>query len=124
MIPEALSFLGSLLPGGWEELRESNHRKVVEGRRVVAEALNTPLPCPQELLGSLASLPLPPDGGSDSNGIDPLQERLYQRYHIEVPIMALPQPPRRLIRLSAPVYNSKEEYAALAEALGEELRRR
>ena len=124
VIPEALSFLGSLLPGGWEELRESNHRKVVEGRRVVAEALNTPLPCPQELLGSLASLPLPPDGGSDSNGIDPLQERLYQRYHIEVPIMALPQPPRRLIRLSAQVYNSKEEYAALAEALGEELRRR
>ena len=37
VIPEALSFLGSLLPGGWEELRENNHRKVVEGRRVLAE---------------------------------------------------------------------------------------
>ena len=123
VIPEALSFLGSLLPGGWEELRENNHRKVVEGRRVLAEVLNTPPPCPPGLLGSLASLPLPPSESSSCE-IDPLQERLYRHYHIEVPIMTLSQPPRRLIRISAQIYNRKEEYKALAEALGEELRRR
>ena len=38
--------------------------------------------------------------------------------------MTLSQPPRRLIRISAQIYNRKEEYKALAETLGEELRRR
>jgi isopenicillin-N epimerase len=40
---------------------------------------------------------------------------------IEVPIMSWPAVPRRLIRISAQLYNAREHYVRLAEALGKEL---
>ena len=42
-------------------------------------------------------------------------------YVIEVPVMPWPRPPRRLLRISAQLYNRREQYDRLAEALGEEL---
>ena len=78
------------------------------------------LPCPEEMIGSLASLPLP-DAAQDQPqlplGEDPLQTRLVQERRIEVPIFPWPAPPSRLIRLSAQLYNSRDEYERLAQAL-------
>ena len=50
-----------------------------------------------------------------------LQGRLFDGWGIEVPIMRWPAPPRRLIRISAQLYNRVEQYARLAEALRKEL---
>ncbi len=52
---------------------------------------------------------------------DQLQEKLLERWGIEVPVMSWPAAPRRLIRISAQLYNSPQHYARLAEALGQEL---
>ena len=52
---------------------------------------------------------------------DPLQGRLFDGWGIEVPVVSWPAAPRRLVRVSAQLYNCREHYARLAEALGQEL---
>jgi len=111
-VPAALDLLGSLLPGGWPELRARNRTLALEGRRLVCEALGIEPPCPGELVGAMASVPLP-DGEA---GLD---ERLYGDYGIEVPVIGFPAAPARVVRLSAQAYNAPEEYAHLAGALAE-----
>ena len=119
-IPAALRFLGSLLRGGWPALMQHNHDLVVRGRRRLLDALGIGPPAPDFMLGSLASVPLPerevavPAVGPFWH---PLQRELLERHRIEVPVMIFPQSPRQLVRISAQVYNSEEEYARLAAAL-------
>jgi isopenicillin-N epimerase len=110
----------SLVEGGWEEVRRRNRALVLEGRDILCDALAIDAPCPASMIGSLASLPLP-DGDSgpvnDLFPFDRLQVRLLEDYRIEVPVIAWPARPRRLIRISAQLYNSPPQYIALAEAL-------
>jgi isopenicillin-N epimerase len=47
---------------------------------------------------------------------------LLRRHGIEVPIIPWPAPPKRVLRISAQLYNSLPEYERLAEALAESLR--
>jgi isopenicillin-N epimerase len=110
----------SLVEGGWDEVRRRNRELVLEGRDILCDALGIDAPCPDSMIGSLASLPLP-DGDSGSVNelfpFDRLQDRLLKDYRIEVPVIAWPARPRRLIRISAQLYNSGPQYIALAEAL-------
>ena len=94
---------------------------VLAGRRVVCEALGIEPPCPDEWIGSLASLPLPDATTSTPSKsplyLDPLQDWLMENGKIEVPILPWPAPPKRLIRISAQLYNSLPQYRQLARAL-------
>jgi len=119
-VPAALREMGSMVEGGWDEVRRRNHELVLEGRRVLCDALGIDAPCPDSMIGSLASLPLPEGEGESVNELFPfdrLQDRLLQEHRIEVPVIAWPAPPRRLIRISAQLYNSRPQYVALAGAL-------
>jgi isopenicillin-N epimerase len=124
-VPEAIRFMGSLLPGGWPALREHNRELTLFGRRAICDALGTAAPCPDEMIGSLASVPLPPGAGeppASSLYVDPLQQELLERWKIEVPVIPWPAPPERLIRISAQLYNRREDYDSLASALNRLLR--
>jgi isopenicillin-N epimerase len=121
-VPRAIEYLGGLLPGGWPALMARNHALAVDARRLLCEALDTPPPCPDDMIGSLASLRLPDgDGEARWRRVDPLQRRLFEAWGIEVPVMSWPAPPRRLIRISAQLYNRREHYERLAQALAKEL---
>jgi isopenicillin-N epimerase len=48
---------------------------------------------------------------------DPLQQALRDGFGIEVPVPLWPSPPRRLVRVSAQLYNHRDQYARLASAL-------
>ncbi len=122
-VPRAIEYLGSLLPGGWPALTARNHALALEARRLLCEAVGTSPPCPDEMLGSLASVILP-DGPTIEIGWrrpDPLQRRLFDSWGIEVPVVSWPAPPRRLVRISAQLYNDRGHYERLAEALVKEL---
>ncbi|MGK7904283.1 MAG: aminotransferase class V-fold PLP-dependent enzyme [Hormoscilla sp.] len=110
-VPEAIGFLGKLLPGGWAELMEYNHAKVLEGRRLLCQTLDIPDPSPNDMIGSMASLPLP-DGCAER-----LYEILCDEFRIEVAVKNWPGPPKRLMRISAAPYNSLADYERLAAAL-------
>jgi isopenicillin-N epimerase len=124
-VPRAIEWMGQALPGGWREVMERNRELAVRARRLLAQALATPLPCPDAALGALAALPLP-DGRSRRPPrsplyLDPLQDRLLAGYRIEVPVIPWPAVPRRLVRISAQLYNSLPQYQRLGVALRREL---
>ena len=53
---------------------------------------------------------------------DPLERLLFEQYQIVVPVFRWPQPPLRLLRISAQIYNRRADYEHLAAALGALLR--
>ncbi len=128
-VPETLRVMAALLPGGWTEIMRRNRELALAGRKVLCRALNIPEPSPAEMIGSLASVPIPAAvvevQAKSPLYLDPLQDRLLAAYGIEVPVVPWPargssstQP--RLIRISAQLYNSLGQYERLAEALQKE----
>lgn len=119
-VPEAIRFMGGLLPGGWLELMRRNHELALVGRDVLCRALATAPPAPDDMLGSMAAVPIT-DGSaelaSSSRYADPQQIELFERFAVEAPIMPWPSPAKRLIRISAQLYNRPSEYQRLAEGL-------
>jgi isopenicillin-N epimerase len=119
-VPAAIEFLSSLLPGGLASLQRHNHELVCAGRKLVLEALGISAPAPESMLGSLASMPLPGAPRTPPRPplfLHPLQEALFDRHRIEVPIMPWPAAPQWQLRISAQAYNRLEHYQALARAL-------
>jgi isopenicillin-N epimerase len=125
-VPDAIATVGGLLPGGWPEVMARNHELALAARDLLSAALGVAAPAPDEMIGAMAALPLPessPAGRailSDWADEDPLGDRLRRR-GIEVPVMPWPAPPRRLLRVSAQLYNRLEDYERLAEAVAAEL---
>ena len=69
----------------------------------------------------LAALPIA-DGETDTAPVsplylDPLQEELLRNHRIEIPVAPWPAPPKRLLRISAQLYNSLPQYERLGAAL-------
>lgn len=117
-VSEAIRFMGSLLPGGWLELMEKNRSVALAARQLLCERLGMSVPCPAQMVGSMAVVPLP-DQASDTEEtlIPPLQNALFERFRIEIPVIPRPATPKQLIRISAQLYNTQQQYEYLAEAL-------
>ncbi len=109
-IPEAIQFMGSLLPGGWDALRQHNRAMVLTARAALCQALDVEPPCPDAMIGSMAVVPLP------NGSAERLQASLF-RQHIEVPIIPWQGFTNRLIRVSAQIYNTLADYDVLTEAM-------
>jgi isopenicillin-N epimerase len=135
-VPAALEFVGGLVDGGWPAVMARNHALAIEGRDRLAAVLRPEgggESSPGELLGSMAALPMPahgPLGGaalpdqSSPLDTDPLQAVLYDRFHVEVPIVGWPVPaaerpgpPTRTIRISMALHNDLDDVERLVEAL-------
>ncbi|MBL8725556.1 MAG: aminotransferase class V-fold PLP-dependent enzyme [Planctomycetes bacterium] len=118
-IPAALRFLSGLLPGGMPALAAHNHALAVWARERLCTALGAAAPAPASMLGSLAAVPLPMSNRPPVGnlGLDPLQDALWQRHRIEVPVMRWANPALRLLRVSPQIYNSREQYEHLASAV-------
>ena len=54
---------------------------------------------------------------------DALQDLLLDRHGVQVPVWSATDDPRRVIRISAQLYNSIEQYEYLAGALTDEIER-
>jgi isopenicillin-N epimerase len=125
-VPESMRVMGEALPGGWREVMRRNRALALAARRILCEALQISPPCPDEMIGSLAAVPLPDmraaDVGRIAVGMDAMRTRLLHEFAIEVPVFPWPAPPKRLLRVSAQLYNSLPDYLRLAEALKQLLR--
>jgi isopenicillin-N epimerase len=119
-LPAVLKFMNAQLPQGWVDVMAHNHALALQARRILCETLEQPMPCPDEMIGAIAAIPLPSSFGVPqygANGIDTLQDWLWENYSIEVPIIPWIDPTQRLIRVSAQLYNHVDQYRYLAEAL-------
>jgi isopenicillin-N epimerase len=118
-VGEAIRWMARQLPGGWREVRRRNHELAVRARQILSERLGVEPPCPENMLGSMATLPLPArmQGRPKRGKIDDEQLRLYDEFGIEVPLLRIGQPETRYFRVSAQLYNSQADYEYLAEAM-------
>lgn len=126
--PEAIRAVGELVPGGWPEVRRRNRHTALAARDLLRRQLGpaaAELTAPDSMVGSMAVVALPDRTEGESPAMprymDPLQDRLIDRWGVQVPIVPFPAPPRRWLRISAQLYNAMEEYEYLATALRAEL---
>lgn len=112
-VPEAISFMNSLLPGGWSELMQRNHQLVLQARQLLCEALSVSVPCPDEMIGSMAVIPMP---ALENRSFTSVHDELFDKFGIQVQVVPW-QEPKLLVRISAQIYNTLEQYEYLAKAL-------
>jgi isopenicillin-N epimerase len=117
-IPEALRFIGSLLPGGWPEVMARNHALALEARALLLANLAIDPPCPATMIGSMASIPLPaaapgsPASGLECRGI----HGWFRERGIETWLHPHPVP---VLRISAQLYNDIDQFRLLSSLLTE-----
>jgi isopenicillin-N epimerase len=116
-VPEAIAFLGSLLPGGWDELRQRNHQLALEARKLLCEALEVLPPCPDEMIGSMAVIPMP--AALENRNFISVRDELFDRFNIQVQVVPWQETPKLLLRISAQIYNTIEEYEYLGRAIAQ-----
>lgn len=121
--PAALDFLASQHPAGWPGVMAANRELALRARDRLCAALGAAPPAPDTMVGAMAAVPLPGDARAPIPGVgypDPLWRALVERWRIQVPIVTLPGR-SRVVRISAQLYNSDEQYEYLGRALRAEL---
>jgi len=121
VIPVAIEHLGAQLPGGWDALYKRNHDLVVAGAGIVCDALGIKQQIPESMIGTMVGIPLPGDVTKGEIYDDSLWDALYSKHDIQVPVWALPGIHPRVMRVSAQLYNTIEDFEKLAGALKTEL---
>ena len=119
-IPEALRFMAALLPGGWPQVMAANRDLTLKARAVLLESSGAGVPCPEAMLGSMASIPLPPAAaGTPAHRLDcrGLHDWFRER-GVETWLHPHPVP---LLRISAQLYNDLDQFKKLASLLEEAL---
>jgi len=115
-IPEALRYIGSLLPGGWPQVMSANRTLALQARALLLEACDADAPCPDSMIGSMASIPLPPAApGSAAHRLDCTGLHAWFRERgVETWLYPHPVP---LLRISAQLYNDLDQFKKLAGLL-------
>ncbi|MCL9860831.1 aminotransferase class V-fold PLP-dependent enzyme [Ralstonia solanacearum] len=120
-IPHAIRFLDGLLPGGLPALMAHNHALVLDGARRLAADLPLVRLAPDSMVGSMVAfrLPGPPDspGPASDDAAASLQRWLYDAHRIDVAVGAWPAAQRRVLRVSAQIYNTIDDFIRLGAAL-------
>jgi isopenicillin-N epimerase len=135
-VPAALTFIDGLVEGGWPGAMARTHALALEARDALAQFLGSGDgggATPDGMLGSMTAVAMPEDGPlggpamadqSSPLDADPLQALLFDRYGIELPIVGWPvpavestEPIRRVLRVSAALYNDTGDIGRLVAAL-------
>jgi isopenicillin-N epimerase len=113
-VPAAIDYLGTLLPGGWPELMSTNRALALEARAHLCESLGIDPPCPESMIGSMASLILPraASGAAASRLEGDALAAWFRERGVET---WLSRRPFNLLRVSAQLYNSIAQVHRLAE---------
>jgi isopenicillin-N epimerase len=101
-----------------------NRDLALRAREILCEALRVEPPCPETMIGALASVPLPKAAaGAPAERLGP--EALaawFRERNVETWFCPWPSAGGKLVRASAQIYNCEEQYRHLAALLVEALR--
>lgn len=122
-VPDVIQCLETIAGSNFQSIIHSNHQLAIEASHILSNALDMPLPCPEEMMASMVAFLLPERHTSQNpNSFDPLQQQLYHEFKIEVPVTLIPTSGKRYLRISCHLYNSIAQYEYLAEALSKILK--
>lgn len=113
-VPAAIDYLGTLLPGGWPKLMAINRGLALEARADLCESLGIDPPCPESMIGSMASVVLPraASGAAASRLEGDALTGWFRDRGVET---WLSRRPFNLLRVSAQLYNSIAQVHRLTE---------
>ncbi|MGQ9837155.1 MAG: aminotransferase class V-fold PLP-dependent enzyme [Cyanobacteriota bacterium] len=117
-ISAALEFIQEL---GIDAIRQYNHALMMQARQLLLDRLAGIPPAPENMLGFMATLPLPPFWQQWMPDLPlpirarRLHDHLWHTHCIEVPI--IPFARKLWVRISAQLYNHLAEYEQLAQVL-------
>jgi isopenicillin-N epimerase len=111
-VPAALDFYRSM---GDSALRARNHALAVAAGKLLAQRWGTETGAPATMTGAMVIVRLPGGLPGTPAGAQAVHDRLWQKYHVEVPIMTLNE--ALWVRISAQIYNDLDDYERLAAAL-------
>lgn len=125
-VGRAIQFLSKLRGTDLNDHMRCNRQLALEGAQLLIDRCGLKMLCPPEFLGPMVTLILPDDPYPEeidrSTSPTPsllLHTQLWNKYAIQVPVFHFPNPPHRMLRISAQAYNSLDEYVRLADALSE-----
>ncbi|MFK7759422.1 MAG: aminotransferase class V-fold PLP-dependent enzyme [Phycisphaerales bacterium] len=126
VVPVAIEHMGAQLPAsegksGWDALYQRNHDLVVAGAQIVCDAIGITQQVPESMIGTMVGIPLPGKVTKGQIYDDSLWDALYLKHNIQVPVWALGKIHPRVMRVSAQLYNTIEDFERLGEALTLEL---
>ncbi|HEX7614297.1 MAG TPA: aminotransferase class V-fold PLP-dependent enzyme, partial [Thermoanaerobaculia bacterium] len=123
-IPDCIRTLGGLLPGGWPELMAANNGLALKAREILCKALRVAAPAPESMIGSMAAVILPPaPPASPAARLDREHLADWMRLRgVEPWFYGWPEGGGKLVRISAQLYNTAEQFVRLASLLAEALR--
>lgn len=114
VLPDVLEIVGDLDQDGWPGIMKRNHALVLAARDLLCRALDSEALAPDTMIGSMAAIALPDAVGIDPGGqLAPLNGRLLAD-GFETVVSLWPVWPRQVLRVSAHVYNTLDEYERLA----------
>ncbi len=115
---ESIRRLGELFgPQSWPRIRAHNHALATWVQGYLTQRLDVPPSTPPDgtMIGSMTAVTLPERARERWPSAEALHDHLYDDCAIEVPVFAWND--RWIVRASCQVYNRREQYEMLAEAL-------
>jgi len=109
-VPEALDVVGDLHPHGWPGVMAANHELALHARDILIGALGVAAPAPDDMIGSLVTIPLP-------RRDDELHDWLWKQHRVDMPVMWWDGPASPALRVSCQLYNRIEQYEQVANLL-------
>ena len=110
--PEGIALLHEW---NFEAVRDYMHRLAWDGAKLLAGRWGVALGMPEEMVGTMATVPLPARAGTSREDAERLRLALLTEERIEIQLHAFRG--RLWVRLSAQVYNDLDDIARLAEAV-------
>lgn len=121
-VPDSIEYMASLMPGGWEAIMKRNHEVCIEARDFFCRELGLTPSCPDEMNAGMSTMELPLMGNihpPSYKDADDVQNQMYNKYNLELPLWYWSDPPRRTTRISVQLYNSPKQYRYAAGILKE-----
>ena len=120
-VPVVIDWMAKQMPGGWISIMKRNKELALKARSMLSAQLGWNFVAPDSMIGSMAAIEMPDSTESNPTASplysDPYQDKLWEKYQVEVPIVPWPAPPKRLIRISAQLYNQSQDYVRLLQAI-------